>query len=519
MVDVSKQKKPDYVLYNGNIISMDNNGEEYSAIEITEGKISKVYRKGDCFPKRAFGTKVIDLKGKTVLPGFIDSNIHMVQSGLLQYCVEIEADTKESFLKRLKEKTLQFGDGELVWCVGFDENTIDVTRWDLDKVSSNHPIVVSKTEFHKTVVNTTAYNMLSIPMSVDGVQRDERGMPTGVLQGEASGFARRKIYVNFVSDELRRQAVRDVEIEALQYGITTVNAMEGGAFFSNRDIDIVNDFAKDSTLDILLFPQTLDTAHVMDMELPRIGGNIYLDGSIGSKAAALNQHYVGCQSQGSLYYSQDDVNNFVLEAHSAGLQIALSCIGPRAIEQALLAFSSAFETIGKREHRHRIELFVLPTAEQIKRAVELGLVLSMRSNYDYLWGGDDGMYMGNIGNQWEGCNPIGEVIKQGGIVSGGSEYSVTPLSPMISIQSCVLHHKDSQRISVYEAIKTYTVNGAYANFAEDRIGRIKEGLAADLVILQENPMEVPAEQIKDISVETTIKNGKVAYSKEAAIWK
>lgn len=519
MLEINKEKNPDYVLYNGNIISMDTYGEEYSAIEITDGKISKVYSKEACFPKRAFATKVIDLKGKTVLPGFIDNNIHMVQSGLLQYCVEIEADTKESFLRQLKEKTQQFRHGELVWCVGFDEKAIDVTRWDLDKVSSSHPIVVSKTEFHKTVVNTKAYNTLSIPMSVDGVQRDEKGMPTGVLQGEASGFARRKIYVNFVSDELRKQAVRDVEIEALQYGITTVNAMEGGAFFSNRDIDIVGDFAKDSIIDILLFPQTLDTNHVMDMELPRIGGNIYLDGAIGSKAAALNQSYVGDQSKGSLYYSQDDVNYFVLEAHSAGLQIALSCIGPRAIEQALLAFSSAFEAIGKKEHRHRIELFVLPTAEQIQKAVELGLVLSMRPNYDYIWGGPQGMYMGNIGSLWKDCNPIGEVIKQGGIVCGGSEYSVTPLNPMTSIQSCVLHHQEDQRISAYEAIKTYTVNGAYANFAEDRIGKIKEGFQADLVVLEDNPLEVPAECVKDIGVEMTIKNGKVVYSKEAVIWK
>lgn len=121
--------------------------------------------------------------------------------------------------------------------------------------------------------------MLQIPRSVSGVIRDEKGMPTGVLRGEASGFARRKLYTNFVSDDLRRKAVRDMEREAFRYGITTVNAMEGGAFFSGRDIDIVDDYAKNSALSILLFPQTMDVARMIEMGLSRIGRK-YLSGRL-----------------------------------------------------------------------------------------------------------------------------------------------------------------------------------------------------------------------------------------------
>lgn len=509
----------DYILYNGNFISMEGEKARYGAVAVCGDKIVHTYGDRDQFPKRCFGAKMIDLAGRTVLPGFIDSNIHMVQSGLLQYCIKINAETKEEFLQLLKARALEFEDGELVWCIGYNEETIDVNRWDLDKVSSSHPIVVSRTEFHKTVVNTTAYNMLQIPRSVSGVIRDEKGMPTGVLRGEASGFARRKLYTNFVSDDLRRKAVRDMEREAFRYGITTVNAMEGGAFFSGRDIDIVDDYAKNSALSILLFPQTMDVARMIEMGLSRIGGNIYLDGSIGSKNAALAGNYKGCNHNGTLYYSQDDVNQFVLEAHAAGLQIALSCIGPRAIDQALTAFSSAFEAVGAGNHRHRLELFVLPTSDQIENAIALGLILSMRPNYDALWGGSQGMYAANMGSGWQSCNPVGQVIKQGGIVCGGSEYSVTPLNPLTSIRSCLLHSQETQRISLYEAFKTYTVNGAYANFAETSIGQIREGFQADLVVLDEDPFAVSPQDLDSIGITMTMKNGQIVYSKGEAEWK
>ncbi len=509
----------DYILYNGNFISMEGETERYQAVAICGDKIACTYGAKDQFPKRCFGTKMIDLAGRTVLPGFIDSNIHMVQSGLLQYCVKINAETKDAFLQHLQEKALEFEDGELVWCIGYNEETIDVTRWDLDQVSSSHPIVVSRTEFHKTVVNTTAYNMLQIPSSLSGVIRDENDMPTGVLRGEASGFARRKLYTNFVSDDLRRKAVRDMEREAFRYGITTVNAMEGGAFFSGRDIDIVNAYAKDSALNILLFPQTMDVTRIKEMGLSRIGGNIYLDGSIGSKNAALMTNYRGCEHNGTLYYSQDDVNQFVLEAHAQGMQIALSCIGPRAIDQALTAFSSAFEAVGSGNHRHRMELFVLPDAEQIEKAIALGLILSMRPNYDDLWGGSQGMYAANMGSGWEACNPVGQVVRRGGIVCGGSEYSVTPLNPLISIRSCLLHSQEEQRISLYEALKTYTVNGAYANFAEDSIGQIRAGMQADLVVLDEDPFAVREQSLGDIGITMTMKSGRIVYSKGEAEWK
>ncbi len=512
------RNKPDYILYNGNFISMDEMRKRYYAIGITGDIISAVWEKPCQMPRRFFGTKMLDLGGKTVLPGFIDSNVHVVSGGLIQYCVEIEANSKSEFLQKLHQRAQEYEAGELIWCIGHNAEIMELNRWDLDKVSSMHPIVVSKTEFHKTFLNTSAYNLLQVSSSVSGILRDEQGMPTGVLQGEASGFARRKLYTHFITDDIRKIAISDMEQKALQHGITTINAMEGGAFFSNQDIYMVQEFAKQSKLEILTFPQTMDVTAVQKANIPRIGGNIYLDGSIASQTAAMYQPYINGDT-GTLYYSQEDVNQFVLEAHAAGLQIALSCIGPKAIEQALTAFAAVFKMKGRGDLRHRLELFVLPSEKQIDRAISMGLILSMRANYDAYWGGLGGKYAKLIGDKWSKTNPIGTVIRKGGIVAGGSEYAVTSLNPMKSIASCLLHHSPDQRISLYEALKTFTVNGAYANMAEDRIGKIQVGMQADLVVLDKDPFKMPPNELETLRVETTVKRGAIVYTREGMSWK
>lgn len=511
MTNKAINNSPEYILYNGNFITMDDRQEKCSAVAIKDGKITHMYCGDNRKIKRGFQTRLIDLEGKTVLPGLIDCNVHLIQGGLQKYCIEVYADTKKEFLEKLSDKITRFKNNEWVWCVGYNDTLEELTRWDLDKVSVTHPIVISKTEFHITIANTFAYRMLQIPISVSGTKRDNDGVPTGVLGGEASGFARRKLFVSLVNDSLRDRILQEMDHELLANGITTVNAMEGGPFFADRDIYVANKYAEKSTVDILLFPQTMDINVAIDSHLPRIGGNIYLDGSIRSKTAAIIDNYQNENQNGILYYSQDDVNAFILDAHSHELQIAISCIGTRAIQQALDAFENAFQIVGKNNHRHRLELFVLPTEVQIKKAVELGLILSMRPNYDKLYALKGGAYEKSIGDRREQCNPLSSIVKAGGIVCCGSEHSVTPLNPFMSIEACVLHNQEKERLSVYEALKGYTVNAAYANYAEDRIGRIRAGYDADLIVISEDPFKVQTEDIGKIKILMTMKRGKIVY--------
>lgn len=508
----AEKRIPDCILFNGTFLSMNGNDDIYSSVAITDGRITAAAKDDSLLARRGFGTAVEDLDGKTVLPGFIDCNVHTIQRGIGQYCINLQARTREEFLERLSQMVTEYEEGELIWCIGFEPEGQNLNRWDLDKVSSNHPIVVSRMEFHSTLVNTSAYNLLSIPFQIRGVEKDASGMPTGVLRGEASGFARRKMNRIFVSGHMRETAFTDTVREAVRSGITTLNAMEGGYFFSDEDVETVRKLAPKSPLDVLIYPQTMDVDEAVRYGMGRIGGNIYIDGTIGSKTAALYEPYEGeSGNNGMLYYRQEELNQFVLDAHERHLQIALSCIGERAIDQALNAFDAAFRIAGKQNHRHRLELFVLPTGEQIERAVAMGLLFSMRPNYNKLWGGPEGGYRRNIGERYRRANPIGTVVRLGGIVAGGSESGVTPLPPMTGIHSAVNHSQESERVSVLEALKMYTCNAAYANFIEDRTGSIAVGMDADLAVLSRNPLETPAEELEQICVLRTIKRGTVVY--------
>lgn len=505
---------PDRILYNGTFLSMNEKDRVYSAIAIQNGRIVGVSEDDSLVAKRGFGTELVDMEGKTVVPGFIDCNVHAIQTGLDKYCVSVNAASREEFLQQLLEVVEYYEEGELIWCVGYEAGDAEhhLNRFDLDRISSRHPIVVSRMEFHATVVNTNAYNLLSIPSSIRGVEKDKKGMPTGFLKGEASGFARRKINQTFVGAGLRKKALEDAVRQALACGITTMNPMEGGFFFSDDDMEAVQSFSEESPVGLLLFPQTMDVEAARAYGGKRVGGNIYLDGTLGSKTAALREPYEGdVDNNGLLYYAQEDLNQFVLEAHEKGFQVAISCIGERAIEQTLNAFELAIKISGKNRCRHRIEHFVLPTEEQIARAVKLGLIFSMQPNYDAMWGGPDGGYRKNIGDRYQRTNPIGTVIRAGGLVAGGSEAAVTPLSPIEGIHNAVNHHRPEHRVTVKEALRMYTVNGAYANFMEHRLGKIDPGFDADLAVLSENPLDVSPKRLREIRVLKTIKRGSTVF--------
>lgn len=329
----------------------------------------------------------------------------------------------------------------------------------------------------------------------------------------ASAIARRKAYQLCLTPRLRETAIRGAVLQMLRCGITTANAMEGGAFFSDADIEAVQAAARGSVPELLVYPQLMDVDKVLQLGLSRIGGNIYLDGTIGSRTAAVRDNYLQTGHNGLLYYTQEDVDQFVRRAHQCGLQISISCVGERAIEQALHAYQRVLGASGENPLRHRLELFVLPTQAQIHRAVEMGLLLSIRPNYDRLWGGEQGMYARHIGRDYVRANPLGSLLRQGGRVLLGSESGVTPLPPMAGIQSCVTHHVPAERITALEALKMYTVNGAYANFLEQTAGKIAPGYQADLAVLSGDPLTTPAEELERIQVLQTYKRGQLVYDR------
>jgi hypothetical protein len=363
------------------------------------------------------------------------------------------------------------------------------------------------------VLNTYALLYYKIPFTLEGIDFDEHQMPTGIITHYANAHLRESI-LKKIPDASKFEAVKDFLKSVIQKGITTVNAMEGGRLYCDEDAEFVFNHEHKFGIDLALFYQTMDIEKVKAMNLKRIGGCLYVDGTFGSRTAALSFDYNDSPgNQGRLNFTQEELNEFVLECYLNNLQLALYTIGDKAIELAIAAHEAAFEKTGITGLRHRLEHVEMPSSDHIRRAKTLGLIFSMSPTYEYIWGGPDKLYGERLGTHYKQTNPLSEILREGVMICGGSDCDVTPADPLLGIHSAVNHPVKSHRVSVEEALKMFTLNGAYAIFEEDRKGSLEVGKLADLVILDSDILKIEKDKIRKIKVKATIKSGRVVFNK------
>lgn len=510
-------REMDLLLYNGNILTMDDKNTIKKWVVIKNSRIFDL-GDGDGFKKYLENSsEVINLYGKTLLPGFYDSHVHLVQTGF--NLLSLDASKVKSIpelLELICRKSKRTENGELIRVIGYDESKVVEkrlpTRYELDNCSRNNPVWVNTIEYHTSVVNSLALHMLKLPFNLEGVMRDERNLPDGRFIGKASSMVRNNIF-NMIDDSLRKEGVSKALNLAIENGVTSINALEGGFTFHDKDAKFVSRNKNFFPIDIALFYQTVNVKKVLNEGLNRIGGCIFLDGSFNSRTAALSKpYYDDSSTSGILYFNQDELNKFILEAHENNMQIALHAIGDKAIDQILNAYEYALTLYPKKDHRYRIEHFELATEEQINRAKKLELILSMQPAYEYFWGGVGGMYDLRLGEQRrKKTNPLRKIVDKGLIIAGGSDSDVTPISPILGIHAAVNHPTAESSVSVLEAIKMFTVNGAKAVFEEEIKGSVEIGKYGDFVILDKNPLTIEKNDIKNIKVKGTIKEGNILF--------
>ncbi|HZK70911.1 MAG TPA: amidohydrolase [Clostridia bacterium] len=464
----------------------------------------------------AQAVKTIDAKGATVLPGFIDSHFHVVQAALNLKSLDLSQAKSFSDVGVLITEAKERSPRVPIRGIRLDEQQLKEnklpSRMVLDKYCNDAPVFINSVEYQKSVLNTYAMLYYKIPFTLEGIDFDENQMPTGIITHHANAILRENVLKN-IPNERRMNAVESLIENIVGKGITTVNAMEGGRLYSDKDAEFIYENYNQFQIDIVLFYQTMDINKVKEMNLNRIGGSFYIDGTFSARTAALSFDYSDCPgSKGGLNYTQEELNEFVLECYLNKMQLALYTIGDRAIEQAITAHEYAFEKTGNSGMRHRLEHVELPNSSQIKRAKELGIVLSMTPTYEYLWGGPDKLNRDRLGEHYRDTSPFREIISEGVIICGGSDCDVTPADPLLGIYSAVNHPVENHRINVYEAIKMFTVNGAYAIFEEDKKGTLEIGKLADIAILDNDILHIEINKIKDIKVLTTIKSGKIIFS-------
>ncbi|NKF23569.1 amidohydrolase [Solimonas marina] len=500
------------------------------AIAILDGRIAAVVPEGEAQRWIGDATRVVDVSGKTIVPGFIDSHVHFTQTGLGSLGPQVYDVTRRAqVLETVAAAHAMMADGEPMLVHGLAIADLDapITMADLDRIAPRRAVMIGDVGAHGCIVSSAAWAMLELG-ALDGIGRDAQGRPDGVLTAKANTWARYQYYNRAISDARRAQALQRASQMAAEVGITTVHALEGGSpdgrgWLPERDVAVL--LAEQATLPVrtVVYFQSTDVQKALDWQLPRIGGCIWVDGAYGEFTAALLEPYCNCAGcTGSLYFSDDELYAFVDRAHRAGLQISMHAIGDAAIEQLLNAYERALTETPRADHRHRIEHFSLPTEAHIARAARLGVAVGMQPNFamvpDPLPQPDDepaGLvaYLGY--ERYQRRHPYRRIVDAGVLVAGGSDADPMPMGPLIGMQRLAAHPEAARRLSAREALALYTVNGARIAFEEHLKGSIEPGKYADLVVLADNPLLADPSTLASIAVEQTIVNGRVVHARGA----
>ena len=512
------------LIIKGNIITVVNQRPRAEAIGIVGDKIVSVGQAKEVEAKAGPTTKFLDLEGKTILPGFMDSHAHPMGTGKNRLGVDMtDVKSIDEALRKIRERATTTAEGDLVFCPEYNRLQIKEkrfpTREELDSVSDKHPIWIQHFDGHFSMLNSVALKKTGYTTYEDGVQVDINGEMTGMLHDPAFpiGLSSRD---QFIDEAEAMEALTLVTQEASSVGITTLFAKEGfeNAEFIMKNLDMIP--VRIHPMLILWFTEDKNIEKVV--EAGYLGDKkcvaICADGSGSGHTAAMFEPYANDPGTlGMLYYSDDEMCDFVEKAHNAGLQISVHAESDRSIEQVLRAYEKVLKKFPRDDHRHRIEHFEFPGWHQIKYASRLGVALAMQPMFTVICGGPNlDYYRAYLGDERVlRTQPFRSILNEGILVGGGSDSPVTRMSPLRGIDSLVNHPNVAQRTELWEAIKIFTINNAKIGFEEDIKGSIEEGKLADFVVLSDDPYMVPRDKIKDIQVEMTIVGGKVVYEKKA----
>jgi hypothetical protein len=394
------------------------------------------------------------------------------------------------------------------------------TRLDLDAAVADRPVFLTRVCGHLAVANSRALQLAGITREtiVKGgrVDLDEAtGQPNGVMRENAVGLVWRVVPKPGV-ERLEEACVLACK-KAVEAGLTGVHWLVGSA----DEIRVLQKLNSEGALPLRVYlgvpVELLD--ELISLGLPTGFGNemvkigfvkILSDGSLGAHTAALKEPYSDRpKTRGMMLYTQKRLNQLVSKAHSAGLQLAVHAIGDRAIENVLEAFEKALKGCPRENHRHRIEHCSLLSPKLIRRMKRLGLVASVQPHFvvSDFWTVDR---VGRGRARW--AYPLKTLVDEGLVVASGSDCPIEKMSPLLGVWAAVAR-KDfaEESLSVEEALKTYTLNAAYASFDERRKGTLEAGKSADFTILSGDLFSVQPKNIKGVAVEMTVVDGKIVY--------
>ena len=507
---------------NAEVITMTKEKDFAQSVLIKDGIITYV---GDSKEVARLAGKegicVTDLKGACLIPGLHDCHAHVMGTGMAMLGVDLyDCGSVSGVLEALKEEGRRHPNG---WVCGvrLDESRLlekrPPTMAELSEIFPDRGVYILDRGLHYTLINQKAYEEIGLTGREKGLCRGEDGQPNGRMHEEANKVVR-GYFNDSMTDAQREMAIRNVEKAALEKGITTIHAMEGGEMFSDKDIDVFESLKGKTDVDFLIYWDTFDLDQVIERGYDRVGTDNLSDGSIGSRTAAFDDPYSDDPSTcGLMYLDKEFMTKWIGKALRNHLQCGFHAIGQKAIRHVIDCYEEAYALYPWEDARFRIEHFGFCDDRDIERAVKNKIIISTQPSFSFLRGGPGSVYQIRTGEKRERkAYPNKKFLDYGALLAGGSDSNVTPIDSLLGIHAAVNHPYQEHRISVWQALRMFTIDGAYAGLEETKKGTLEPGKLGDMVVLEQNPYKVAADAIKDIRVLRTVKEGKVVYDRVQA---
>jgi predicted amidohydrolase YtcJ len=521
----------DLALTSGKVLTMNQSQSYAEAIAIKDGRIVQVGTNEEIGPWIGKNTKVISLKGKTVVPGFIDTHIHVADFGRLLTWIDLSsACSIKEMQQSLSRHVAKAPKGKWLLGRGWDQTRFAEkrlpTRFDLDAVSPDNPVIFYHQSGQMCVVNSKALELAGVtrltPVPTGGaIDRDaETGEPTGVLRDNATNLVW-KIVPEPSEEELMEAAGLACQ-KIVEAGVTSVHWM----VLSPIEIQIIQRLRRENKLPLRVYvvipanllDEVIDLASHLGLEdnMVRIGGvEIGADGYLAARTAALFQPYSdSLATSGKLLCTREELNASAAEILKAGLQLVIHAVGDKAVDAALTTIELTSGEAPRKDVRYCIEQAAVLNEGLIERMKMQKVIVSVQprviASEFSVWSATE--HLGAKRARW--LYPLKTLLKESIRVVGGSDCPMEPLSPLLGIQAAVTREFFSEeRITVDEALRMYTVDAAYSSGEENIKGTVETGKLADLTVLSHNPAKATPNEIANITVEMAIVGGKVVYSK------
>jgi hypothetical protein len=532
---------PDAVYVNATVITMDPAGSTAEAVAVRDGRITTVGSSADIRKLAATTTRVVDLQGQTLLPGFIDAHSHFPGTGTAAlYSVNLSSpplgliESVDDVVGALKAKAAETPKGAWIRGGGYDQTLLKEgrhpTRQDLDRASTDHPIFITHASGHLSVANSMALKLANLtkasPNPKGGViQKDPRtGELTGLLEESGNLVGR---LIPRLTDDQQQAAIKWAVADYASHGVTTATLAGGGLSPAMRAA------GKAGLLTFRVVAMgglsgdlsALPPAKLDGDEMLKTGLTVKMvhDGSIQGFTGYLSKPYHTSYNNDPAYRgypreSREELIERVKALNRAGYQIAIHANGDEAIEDVIVAYREALKDLPRQDHRWRIEHAQMTREDQLDAIKELGISPSFFVSHTYYWG-DQHRDIFQGPERGAHISPLASARKRGIRFSIHLDSAVTPMRPLQAVWSAVNRLTRSgkvlgpdQRIAPLDALRAVTIDAAWQEH-DDRIkGSIEAGKFADFVVLAENPLTIDPVRIKDVKIMQTIVGGKTIYA-------